>query len=531
MPGWIRLPTPEARVRATLQPSNALTQRLSGISPDLIIAGALTVIGAILYATQLGAVGFSSDEGLTAWVMDLRPGAFLSQITVEAPHYAVYYGVLRVLVAVFGTSEAAIRSLSYLSAVATVPFVYLIGRQLAPGRLVAVGAAVLLIANGFVLNYAVEARVYPFVMLLVTIATWLLLVATESRRPLHWVGYSVVMTAAIWAHFYAFFLVPAHVVWLWFQGARCGRMGLLAVLGCIAASVPIGLAITLLGPEREWLVQPTFGQVIAVLSRTTGAAQAGILGPVLPLAYLTAVAALFVTWLRGRQPSHALILLWIVTPVAVGLMVSVVKPVFILRSMTIIAPALVLAMATAVAQIRVAWLRPAAVAVVTILSLQHMFVPNPTHPDFRSAIAAVAEHSESGDAFINVPFKFMWLASRYYLQQAGAMEELEVLNRKRDDAAAMQPRLKSVVDSRQRLWLLEGLSASGREPWAARTWLRRLERSGYVVTGEWGFHRLKLLLLEPSRRFGGARARLREPTRSVISCRCLPESLRSIPDW
>ena len=376
MPGWIRLPTPEARVRATLQPSNALTQRLSGISPDLIIAGALTVIGAILYATQLGAVGFSSDEGLTAWVMDLRPGAFLSQITVEAPHYAVYYGVLRVLVAVFGTSEAAIRSLFVPlgrgNRAVRVPDRPPTGARAAGGRRGScpsdrerLRAELRRRGPGLSLRHAAGHHSH---------------VAAPRchgiRRPLHWVGYSVVMTAAIWAHFYAFFLVPAHVVWLWFQGARCGRMGLLAVLGCIAASVPIGLAITLLGPEREWLVQPTFGQVIAVLSRTTGAAQAGILGPVLPLAYLTAVAALFVTWLRGRQPSHALILLWIVTPVAVGLMVSVVKPVFILRSMTIIAPALVLAMATAVAQIRVAWLRPAAVAVVTILSLQHMFVPN-----------------------------------------------------------------------------------------------------------------------------------------------------------
>ena len=126
---------------------------LSSISRvDVALLLGLTIAAAVLYASNLTTVSLWSDEGVTARVMAMSPRHFALYLLFGEPSYIGYYLVLRPWVAIVGTSEAGLRSLSAACALGTVPLVYLIGRQLAASRLVAVGASALLVANAMVLH-------------------------------------------------------------------------------------------------------------------------------------------------------------------------------------------------------------------------------------------------------------------------------------------------------------------------------------------------------------------------------------------
>ncbi len=92
----------------------------------------------------------------------------------------LYYLLLHGWTSVLGTSDLAVRALSTVFSLATLPLVWLVGRRLG-GTLVA-GTALLLVAvSPFAVRYATEARMYALVQLLVT--GGLLAVLRALERP------------------------------------------------------------------------------------------------------------------------------------------------------------------------------------------------------------------------------------------------------------------------------------------------------------------------------------------------------------
>jgi hypothetical protein len=80
----------------------------------------------------------------------------------------LYYFVLHVWTGVFGTSDFAVRSLSGIISVATIPPMWFAGRRIA-GRAGAWIAVLLTAASPFAIQFATETRMYSIQMLLVTL--------------------------------------------------------------------------------------------------------------------------------------------------------------------------------------------------------------------------------------------------------------------------------------------------------------------------------------------------------------------------
>lgn len=86
----------------------------------------------------------------------------------------LFYVLLHFWIEVFGSGDVAVRALSGVCAVATLPAYWLIGRRLG-GRRLAVTALVVGATSPFAFRYATEARMYSLVMLLVAwgfLAVW-----------------------------------------------------------------------------------------------------------------------------------------------------------------------------------------------------------------------------------------------------------------------------------------------------------------------------------------------------------------------
>jgi mannosyltransferase len=120
----------------------------------------------------------------------------------------LYYFLLHVWISVFGDGDVAVRSMSAVCALGTLPLAWAAGRRL--GGDVTARAALLLVASSpFTIRYATEARMYSLVLLLV-LGGWL-----AARRALERpdVGRLAVVAALagllVLTHYWALYLLAA----------------------------------------------------------------------------------------------------------------------------------------------------------------------------------------------------------------------------------------------------------------------------------------------------------------------------------
>ena len=177
------------------------------------------------------------DEALSVNIADLGLGSMLEALRSDG-HPPLYYLLLHGWMALFGTGDVAVRSLSGVISVATLPLAGVAGRRYA-GRAGATAMLVLLASSPYAVRYGTEARMYSLVMFLV-LAGWLA-VRRASERPT--IGrlalISVVSGLLLLTHYWSFYLLASVALLLLFNGWRSGtgpvRERALRIVGALAA--------------------------------------------------------------------------------------------------------------------------------------------------------------------------------------------------------------------------------------------------------------------------------------------------------
>ena len=183
------------------------------------------------------------DEALTVHLAEVPLGE-LSDVLRRDGAPPLYYVLLHAWMAVVGTGNEAVRWLSALFGVATLPLLHRAGRRLG-GPVVGAGALVLLATSPFAIRYATEARMYSLVALLV--AAGVLVVVNGLERPTApWlIGVGAVSGALLLTHYWSFYLVACSVGVLLLAAWR-GALERGPVVRVIAAAA-VGSAV-LFGP-------------------------------------------------------------------------------------------------------------------------------------------------------------------------------------------------------------------------------------------------------------------------------------------
>jgi mannosyltransferase len=131
----------------------------------------------------------------------------------------LYYLLLHFWTGWFGTSDVAVRSLSGVMGVATLPLAWLAGKRLG-GRTVAWAASLLVATSPFAIRYATEARMYSLVILL-TVLGYLALDRALLRPGVgNLVAVAVVTSLLLYSHYWSTYLIGTVVLWLAFQAWR-----------------------------------------------------------------------------------------------------------------------------------------------------------------------------------------------------------------------------------------------------------------------------------------------------------------------
>src|SRR5690349_5607515 len=174
----------------------------------------LVAEAAILRVQCLGAKNIWIDEGVSIEMARLDWYNFLRILWRHEANMALYTVLLRGWLH-FGQSEAFIRLLSVIFGLATVPAIYALGRKMF-SESVGLIAAFLLTVNAYHVRYAQEARSYELYPLLCILSSiyFLKFIEDPSRRNRVW--HVTTSALAVYAHFFAGFVVVAQWISLRF---------------------------------------------------------------------------------------------------------------------------------------------------------------------------------------------------------------------------------------------------------------------------------------------------------------------------
>jgi 4-amino-4-deoxy-L-arabinose transferase-like glycosyltransferase len=345
-----------------------LKDRSTFITTFLLLLIVLFALGLRLY--RLDAQSLWYDEGFSVYLarMDLDQLTARTAADIQPP---LYYYLLHSWIGLFGESEAALRGLSVLFGILTVPLIYAMAWRLFRSRLAGLLAALLVAVSPLHIWYGQEARMYTLLTFLCLLSSYIMLLVIQAKsrgtEVALWIAFSLTSIAAVYTHYFAFFILVFQALYLllvWLgRGLRPSRL----LLGGAASAVVIWLAyipwlphlLSRLGADVSyWPGRLKLDEIFVdvALSFVGGESIPEAVGVVLALGYGLAlvgcVIALVVNAGRAERPPDmateyptVFLLLYLVLPVALILALSFSSPKFNARYAMVSHPALVLVLA------------------------------------------------------------------------------------------------------------------------------------------------------------------------------------------
>jgi mannosyltransferase len=152
----------------------------------------------------------------------------------------LFYVLLHVWMGWFGTSDVAVRSLSGVIGVITLPLTWLAGKRLG-GKTVAWAALLLVASSPFAVYYDTETRMYALVALLTVLGFLALDRSLIRPRAGNLIAVAVVVGLLLYTQYWALYLIGTLLLWLaweswrgrseWVAGARASLVAV--VVGCL----------------------------------------------------------------------------------------------------------------------------------------------------------------------------------------------------------------------------------------------------------------------------------------------------------
>lgn len=141
-------------------------------------------------------------------------GAVISGVSSELEVSPPLYNILAWCTHWLGDPMVSIRIPSLIAGTALIPAVYALGVAV-KSRAAGLLGAVLIALSPFAIFYAIEARPYSLMMLLVALSTLVLLRATEQQKAFGWwTAFAALTTLGLYTHYTVVFVIAAQGFWV-----------------------------------------------------------------------------------------------------------------------------------------------------------------------------------------------------------------------------------------------------------------------------------------------------------------------------
>jgi mannosyltransferase len=242
-----------ARSEPALPHRRAARAERAGVSPSWWPLAALIALAAALRFSTLGLQSLWFDEAFTpVHVFTGSLGATLSHVAHTENTPPLWYLLEWAIIQLAGTGAVALRLLSALAGLATVPVAWAIGSELS-GRRAAILAAALTATNPLFVWYSQEARAYALFTFFVALAMWCFLCAERDPSPRWFTAFAAAGSLSLLSHYFAIFLVAPMALWLLRRRERLAAVvpAVLAIAVVGGALVPLALAQG--GHGAQWI--------------------------------------------------------------------------------------------------------------------------------------------------------------------------------------------------------------------------------------------------------------------------------------
>ncbi|HET6964289.1 MAG TPA: glycosyltransferase family 39 protein [Acidimicrobiales bacterium] len=186
-----------------------------------LVAGALVALVAGVVLRFWAPTPLWLDETISVNIAKLPLGQIPHALSHDgAP--PLYYVLLHLWMSLFGRSDFAVRALSGVISVASLPVFWMAGRRLG-GRTVAWVTFFLALTSPFAINYATTTRMYSLMILLSLLGFIALSAAYEAPTPRRLVGLAAVTAGLLYTHYWGIYLVLVAALWLLWRIRRDGE--------------------------------------------------------------------------------------------------------------------------------------------------------------------------------------------------------------------------------------------------------------------------------------------------------------------
>jgi mannosyltransferase len=279
------------------------------LAPAWAGVAALTVLASLLRFYRIGHQGFWFDEANTALLVHFSPGKMLGLIPQSESTPPLYYCVAWVWAHVLGYGEAALRSLSALCGVATVPVAYGAARRLVSVRAGLIAAA-LTAFSPLLTWYSQEARSYALLVLLAAASLLAFAYLLERPSPGTAAAWVIASALALATHYYAVLIVAPEAAWLLWVHRH--RRPVLVAVGIIALCglglIPLAISQKGTG-HSSWIAHAELGrrvkEIAPQFAAGFGSPAYGVLEPVALV--LAALGLVLLIASRDRRRRGALL--------------------------------------------------------------------------------------------------------------------------------------------------------------------------------------------------------------------------------
>ncbi|MCD6290297.1 MAG: glycosyltransferase family 39 protein [Anaerolineae bacterium] len=367
------------------------------------------------------------DEAVSAYWAG-RPAAKIIHVGMGLTldrHPPVYYLLLRAWTLLFGSGDAAVRSLGVLLGALAVFPIYALARRWG-GRLAGCIAALLFALNPFLVWYAQEARMFMPAATFALFGFWGLTRALEMNTPRDWGVFVLATLAGLYAYLFNALLLPVAGLWWLVAIARAWRGGERHRARWIAWTGSIAFVVTAIAflplARQAWLVSGreftpghAFADVVGTLWRLGHAfmvhkAPSSALGD---FAVITGAVALAIGLAPGGrgQTGRAELAIALAVPWLEGNLLlardqaAFAEP----RYWLFLVPFLCIAWALAVARLA-SWGKPGAyflaggvlsiLVVTSLVALPWDWHPEKRREDWRAAARYIESHAGPNDAIL-----------------------------------------------------------------------------------------------------------------------------------
>ena len=291
----------------------------------------------------------SPDEG-ASWAAASAPSAaevIARQPSLNPGELPIHDLMLHGWIALFGTSVAAMRSLSAALGVISIWLVYLVVCELFEGsaltrddiKIIAGLSALVFAVNLVTIKYSREARMYPLMLAAILAQVTMFLRALRTGGFANFAAVVLLTAIAIASNFAAMLIPATEGLWLIYVIARAGwRPGDANARRAWAIAIALAAGGLILLPKLflsmhaassgsvgGWRKPPAWYEPFALFNKATGSFA-------FPILAILAIWGVICGWRRGARDSIAFAMLWMWAPPMAMVVVSyAIAPVFVER--------------------------------------------------------------------------------------------------------------------------------------------------------------------------------------------------------